>query len=242
MKIKHYYLIVLLVLALSSLIAEADIELWNRARSIAESNLNLIPGISRQEMQTMDKSGNILQSSNIIVAHQLNDDGEISSILLEATGNIDDEEEEVSEKLVTQMLERDLTPKREGIFFTEPGDRLKINYTGKKKEINGFTCLEFETEYTNVGPDGKDVTFTGSFWLDEVSGAPIYNDFSMDKTPFLVKNLKIERWYEYDRETGEWYLNEIKTTTDISILIKRMTNITRITYSDYWLYEKQESE
>src|SRR5690554_781738 len=240
MKIKHLCLIILPVLAVTLLLAEDELALWNRARSIADANLNLIPGITIQEMQTVDKSDKILQSSKIIITHQLDEDGGISNILIDASANGEKDDEKVSEELIAQMLERDLTPKREGIFYTEPGDRLKIRLTGKGKEIEGFYCYEYETEYSNVGPDGKDVKFTGSYWLDGDSGAPIYNVFTMDKTPFLVRNLKIERWFDYDRETNDWYLREILTTTDISMILKRLTNITRITHSDHWLYEREE--
>lgn len=230
------------VISLSALQADNPFSLWYQAREIAEANINQIPGVTHQLMATVDdRSGKVIQSSDIRISHSMNDNSEIVSTLLSKETDGEEADHPDNDRMVAGMLEKDLTPKREGLFFTEIGEKLKVKPTRNRKEINGFNCLEFEIEFTNTGQDGKDVTFLGSVWLDEKSGAPIYNTFVMDKTPRFVRDISIERYYHYDPEQRIWFLSEMVSKAEIRFLLKRMTNTTRITYSDYWLYEPKES-
>ncbi|MBW6516083.1 MAG: hypothetical protein K0B81_05640 [Candidatus Cloacimonetes bacterium] len=236
-------LLMLFTISFSLLWSDNTIVLWEKARAIVEANYNIVPGITHHQMVTTDdKSGKILQSSDVMISHQLNDEGEIVSFILEQAIEGEDSNHPDNDKMVKGLLERDLSPKREGIFFTEIGKNLQVIETDIRKEINGYNCREYEIKYTTHDEDKKEITFTGSVWLEENSGAPIYNMFDMDKTPPLVRELTIERWFHFDEDSKQWFLKEMKSTAAVRFLLKRMTNITSMLYSNHWYYPVEETE
>ncbi len=241
MKRLFSYLAVILIISYLSVLSAADnTQLWLKAQEIAEANLNLVPGITNQQMTTIDdRSEKVYQKSNATIAHQLNDEGKIINVLLEKELGGENPDHPDNDIMLERILEKDLTPVREGLFFRNIGDNLRIKYTGERKTINGFNCVEFATEYITTGEDGQDITFEGSVWLDKISGVPVYLIFSMDKTPRFVRDITVERWFNFERDSNRWYEKEMLTTAEIRFLFKRMTNTTHITYADHWLYEPE---
>ncbi len=241
MKIRFFILLLaILISALSPLSAQKNYILWNNACAIAEANYTLVPGKTHQVMLTTDdKSGKILQSSDLLITHHLNEEGEIVSTLIDKQIDGEDADHPDNDRMIDVMLQRDLTPNREGLFFTEVGKNLQLRETNHLRDFNGFNCVEYEMIFIATDEDDKEIKFNGSVWLEENSGAPIYNIFRMDKTPRFVKELIIERWYHFEPETNEWYLQEMVTTAEVRFLLKRLTNKTTMTYSDYWRYEPE---
>ncbi len=244
MKLNIYIpLVLLLILITSNLFSNEEYSLWLKAQIIAEVNLGLVPGKTRQEMETVDdKSEEIIQNSDVIILHQLDEEGRIINILQEQKTDGEGSDHPDNDRMVESLMQKDYTPKREGLFFTEIGDKLRIKLTEERQIIDGFICREYQVNYTTAGQDDKDVIFTGSVWLDEDSGAPIYLDFEMDKTPRFIRNIHVERSFAFNPETNEWVEGELLTTVEIRFLLKRMTNTTRISYSDYWHYPAEDLE
>lgn len=238
-----FNLIMIAIFSLSLLNAELESDLWSRARAIVEANYQKVPGITHHRMQTVDdKSGKILQSSDLVFSHSLNEEGKITTRVLNSEADGDDLEDQGNDRMIKEMLENDLAPKREGIFFTEPGNDLQVNPTGELMDFDGSSCWEYQIEYRTKNSDNKVVTFSGSVWLADSTGAPLYMIFKMDRTPRLVKELTIERWYHYDEENRQWHQKELRSTADVRFLLKKMTNTTIITYSDYWTYPIEETK
>lgn len=238
MSVIRYLLLTFLAISYFCILsAEADLLLWSKARSIAEANLHRVPGMTQQEVKTVnERSGEVIQSSKVTVIHYLDEDGKIINELLKEEILTDEMPPSEKNRMTEGLLEKDMTPSREGIFFEEIGDNLRVELTGAAEEIEGFHCLEYKVKYSTTGEDGKRVTFTGSIWLEENSGAPIYNILSMERTPRFVREIIIERWFDYEPDSGEWYQRQMNTTADIRVFLRRMTNTTRTTYQDYWLY------
>ncbi len=238
------YLIIWLCLTLFysfSLNALDKDNLWSKAQTIAEANLNLIPGKTHMTMTTVnDRSGDVIQNSEVKIKHFLNEKSEIVSKILQQDVEGENELDQENDRMINNMLERDLKPKREGIFFLEPNDDFKLKPTGEKSSIKGFDCLEFEFSFNTKTDDDKEVTFVGSLWLEEETGAVIKQVFSSDRTPMFVRDITIERSYFFDKDKQIWYLEEMTTKAEVRLLLRRLTNQSRTVYKDYWEYPYSE--
>ena len=235
--------ILLVILSLISIASEPLFgdrhpELWLKAKGIAEANWQLVPGFTKQTMVTYQtKSEKILHSMDIIVSHRLNEDGTIVNEIVEAVIGGEESDNPENNRMITGILEKDMTPRKRGMFLSDNPNNPSVEATGELMEINGFACTSFRFTYEDSYSDSRKAVYSGTAWLDVSTGAPILLLFSMDKLPMMLRELSIEQYYHFEPETNTWYQEKIVSDARVSLLIRRLTNESTITYSDYWRYD-----
>ncbi len=232
-----FVLLSILLLLPSFAYAESGLSLWEKAREIALENWRLVPGYTRLEMVTYyTRSEKVIQSTDVTVAHVLDEEGEIVNSLVEKESNSEEIDEADQDRMLEGLLNRDMTPKKDSMFLSQDPENPVYEPLNQTKEIKGFLCKAYSFEYESKHED-KPATYTGTAWLDSVTGAPILLTFTIGKMPIMVREFSIDQYYHYDPETNVWYQEKIETTANISLILRRLTNETTTTYWDYWKFD-----
>jgi len=229
-------LTIILVIAVAAVMISADdYQLWEKTRQIAENNWNWVQGMTTTIGETVNlKSGESESSTKTIIRHSPFQDMVMNEIELSVINGEEQTKEEASQQF-SEVLKRDNSPKRDGIFFENPNKKFTLKRNGKTETINGFECVGFEFSYYDA--ESKDIQ-TGTIWIESESGAPIKKVFSPKKNPRFVTDMEMTFDYYYNPETGDWYSESLDTIVNISVLGRKMRNNTVVTFSDYWRYER----
>ncbi|RLC50375.1 MAG: hypothetical protein DRZ79_04490 [Candidatus Cloacimonadota bacterium] len=211
-----------------------DDELLQKARKIAETNQNLVPGLIRTIMYQTNKQGEKKGFTEIIIKTELDKDGKIKNKFVK--GSIDGKEVDENNPAVKKSLETDYSPKKESLFFGEEAKNVQFSRTEREENINGIKCMAFEYS-RKMETDGKKYSEKGVIWLDEKSGKPIRREFTLDPLPKTVKSMTTS--ILFDDENGNWVCKRI--VSDISVqamLLIKMNVHSEINFSDYWKYNE----
>lgn len=223
---------------LQAILAFAQISdpLWQKAMTIAEKNAQYIPGKTIYQTDIKNpKDSKDNSTIFVILKHQKKETDTIETTIIEAKKDNKPMTEE-ERKEIDKLTERDLKPKKEGIFFTKDPKKLKVKANNLQKQINGMTCKGYEFEFKNQDEKGKEQILQGIAWLEENSGAPLLMKFSMKKLPMFVKDLEIENLFYFNKKTEQWYSLKLTTSVDISVMLKKIKSVTEMKFSEYWEY------
>lgn len=235
MKKKIFTLISLV--CLTGFISAEIPELWQKTRNIMQDNWRLTPGTTNVIIETRNaRNDEIEDSRELVIRHELDEEGYIENFIVKAKVNGEDVSLESAYDTFKDMLAMDIKPSKKGIYFDDPHDGFSLTQTAETRIINGYNCVAFEFSYYIEEQDNE---YSGIIWIDKESGAPIIREFSMKDTPRFVSSIDIEEIYHYEPESGEHYLLERNTYVNVSVLLKRMKNTTRMVYDNYWVYEDQ---
>lgn len=229
---KRTLFILLIIVSMGVLCAEKN-DLWEKAVTIANNNWDLVPGKTTTITETKNANdGELVSSTVLVVAHELYKDLIMNDLI---TSTIDGKEQTREEaiKQYAEILKRDNTPKKEGMFFMEKGDDLTYSHNGEKKTINEYDCIGFDFTYNDKG---HGTTYIGTVWLEKDEGFPVMKKFRMDKNPRFVTDMEITQYFHYSPETGIWHPESIDTVVHISAMGRKMLNNTQFHFADYWRY------
>ncbi len=217
--------------------SQADMCLIDRAREVEKANWRLVPGETLYKIKIIvNRTEEIVYESEVIIAHKLDDQGKIVNEVIKK--DVQEEESRIGQERLEAILNRDMTPKKEGFFLTGEEDNPIIKPLQETAEIEGKTCSGFEFVYTTK-LDGKEMTFEGVLWIDEKTGAPAFSSSKAVKTPMFVGDIKVEQTFFYDPKTEIGYITKLRTLTDINIPLRNMTMEITEKYSKYWNYEEK---
>ncbi len=232
-------LLVTMLISISFVYAQLTDPLWQKAMNIAEKNSQYIPGktIYHSDIKNPKNSTDdtVIQ---VEIKHQLSQGNKIVSTILKAMKNnepMNDEEK----KEISNLTEKEMKPKKDGLFFTKDPKKLKIKATEFKKQINNYLCKGYEFEFITKNEKGKEQILKGMAWLECEKGAPILLKFSLKKMPMFVKTLDIENYFYFNNDNEQWYSLKLNTNVEASILGKKIFNVTEFRFSDYWLFQEQ---
>ncbi len=214
-------------------VLSAEQSLWEKAMEIAAENWNWIPRLTTTTSETKNlKSQELEGSTELVVKHNLYE-GIIINELVTSSINGQEESLEEASKRYIEILQRDNTPTRSGMFFHVPGEEFTLKNNGKDKQISGFDCIGFDFSYRDEESKKKS---SGTVWLDKKSGAPILKEFSPDKNPRFVTGIDMIMHYHYNPDNGEWYAKTVDSNVHISAMGRKMISNTTVSYSEHWRY------
>ena len=131
---------------------------------------------------------------------------------------------------------KDLTPKKEGIFFEKNKKFLTLKKVKGTKTIEGKLCRGYRYDYTKTGL--KKDREQGTIWLDTTTGVPVLKEPAASKDLLATESTISNVYYGFNPETRQFYTERIEATTDISIpIVNLKMNIRSITIEEgHWEY------
>ena len=232
---KRVFIVVLIMMLMITFVYGSDkLDLWYKAQSIAQQNWNWVPGLTVQNSQTIDvKSKEVVDVSELWLSHQPYEDNLILTELVKATSGDKELSKKEARKTWDELMKRDMTPTKDGFFFADEKD-LTIIPLDEEEILGDFACSIYQFEYKTSKKGKEDIS--GKIWLEKETGAPIKREFSMAKNPRFVTGMLVEEYFHYDKNNNQWYREKVETTVNVSVLGKKIDNLTSIDYHDHWLY------
>lgn len=223
---------ILLVAAAGSLSASAATEnnigvtLWSKANAIADASESHLPGVRQISYQETDGKGNTVYADQAV------------ALLEGVLGGRYIQVREFGDEAIFDLMDR----YTDGLVITPFADNLyamEYTYTGVSETVNGKSAdvytfqmaldsdlLHYDPNYTPSGKllgwdsddDDFDDTFTGTIWLDRVTGAPVklVNNISLpDNT--TIGSLTIEQTIYFTIANGIVTPSQIGTVGKLTI-------------------------
>jgi hypothetical protein len=223
-------------------LAGAD-SLWARAVSLAEANADWVPGSVVMVMQEVDKHGEPKSGKRHEFWSRLypGEDGEVEAEIVKVLENGED----VTEERKAEMEEEEKDPDSHTMESYNPFERenqetMKVTATGSEVVVDGRPCAIFEFEHPEVeqdedGDKSREVTVTGTAWLESGTGVPVMVEYTTDPLPKRVKRMVTTIKYNYGGPDS-WYPASLHLEATGGFLFIKKHFHMDMTFSDHWLW------
>ncbi len=231
---KRLLIAALILMSFAFIHGSDKLDLWYKGQQIAQQNWNWVPGMTVQNSKTIDvKSNEVVDISELWLSHKPYEDNLILTELVRATSGDKELSEKEARKTWDELMKRDITPTKEGFFFANEDD-LTVTPLDEEELLGEFSCSLYQFEYKTSKKGKEDIS--GKIWLDKETGAPIKREFVMAKNPRFVTGMLVEEYFHYEKNSNRWYREKVETTVHVSVLGKKIDNLTSIDYQEHWLY------
>ena len=213
---RKYTAMVLLVLVMgwSGVLLEGNKgqELWQRAVAIAKRNQNWVPGRLESHIRMLTRKGRVKTHVETWLKLEEGEEGRIITSLEKYIKNGVDE----TKKRIKRFLEA--REKAEAERKKDSGERNNRNSLTIGLQDHPFSAavqdaVSFQLQKTDVSMNGKtcslfsyrqklagsgEVTRKGKVWIEQESGIPIKNQFTLEPLPSMVKRFNQQISYHAD--------------------------------------------
>lgn len=209
--------------------------LWQKAVELADQNRTWVPGLVIVKADIFDGSGDLKDSYEYWSKQTASTDGSVKNETLRSMKN---------GKLIAPEKKRPRSEKPRNMpqldthaFLPQEQQRVKAERTGKVRMFEGVSCAGFEFIHK---PSDSKVALSGTAWLDEATGRPMFVQLAPSPLPPFVKNLLFT--VSFPAMTGaEWYPSALRIEGAGGFaFFKRSFNST-LQFSDYWKRQKTSS-
>lgn len=209
--------------------------LWRKAVELAELNRTWVPGLVIVKANVFDGSGDLRDSYEYWSKQTASSDGSVKNETLRSLKNgqpIAPEKKRPRSERTRNMPRFDTHA-----FLPQEQERVSAVRTGQARTFEGVPCVAFRVTHK---PADSRVALSGTAWLDEVTGRPIFVQLAPNPLPPFVKNLLFT--VSFPAMTGaEWYPSALRIEGAGGFaFFKRSFNST-LEFSDYWKRQKPPS-
>lgn len=202
--------------------------LWRKAVDLAGQNRAWVPGLVIVKADVFDGSGDLKDSYEYWSKQTPASDGSVKNETLRSLRN----GQPVAPGKKRPRSERSRTMPRfdTHAFLPQEQQRVKATRTGQVRHFEGVSCAGFR--FTHKPADSR-IALSGTAWLDELTGRPMFVQLAPDPLPPFVRNLLFT--VSFPPVTGaEWYPSELRIEGAGGIaFFKRSFNST-LAFSEYW--------
>ncbi|MCF7918540.1 MAG: hypothetical protein K9N06_01345 [Candidatus Cloacimonetes bacterium] len=228
-------LMLIILLTVSILAADnQDDQLWQKAQEIARANWNWVAGVIEIRVAALDEDGEEMMPTDLMFSYEL-EDGEITGYY--DGGKRMDSLVPESDQMVQEMLKQDMTPDSASIFLNDGNWNLQVTRTGIEKKIRKMNCVEFSYTCQQPDEDGMIIPVQGNIWLDSETGAPVYDEQSMQPPVDMVKGITNKITYNYKK--GDWTVKSIESITSVEAMGQSMQMKNKMDFKKYWRYKPE---
>lgn len=209
--------------------------LWRKAVELADQNRTWVPGLVIVKANVFDGSGDLKDSYEYWSKQTASIDGSVKNETLRSLKNgqpIASEKRRARSEKPRNMPRLDTHA-----FLPQEQERVNAVRTGELRMFEGVSCVAFQ--FLHKPADSK-VALSGTAWLDEGTGRPMFVQLAPNPLPPFVKNLLFT--VSFPAMTGaEWYPSALRIEGAGGFaFFKRSFNST-LQFSDYWKQQKTSS-
>lgn len=202
--------------------------LWRKAVELADQNRTWVPGLVIVKASVFDGSGGLRDSYEYWSKQTASADGTVKNETLVSLKN--GQPIAPGKKRPRSERSRSMPRFDTHAFLPQEQQRVIAVRTGEARTFEGVPCVAFR--FTHKPAESK-VALSGTAWLDEVTGRPMFVQLSPNPLPPFVRNLLFT--VSFPALNGEeWYPSELRIEGAGGIaFFKRSFNST-LAFSDYW--------
>lgn len=222
------FLLFTLVSSLSFAQSDED-ALWQQTINHFSKSQDWIPGKIVSNFELLNGNGDPEEVTQTTMKIFQDDNGNITSKVVEVVQNGNDRTESAQEKQ-GEPQNRDFSMK-ESLFHPENQDRLERTRLSDTRIIDGQRCVGYE--YTL---ELEEETRNGTVWIDAETGLPVENVYSPDPLPKRVKKLENRVTFSYTPD-GSFYVDRLSVEGRGGVLFIQKEFRMEMTFYDYWKHE-----
>lgn len=209
--------------------------LWRKAVELADQNRTWVPGLVVVKANVFYGSGDLKDSYEYWSRQSAASDGSVKNETLRSLKN----GQPIAPEKKRPRSERSRNMPRfdTHAFLPQEQERVSAERTGQVRTFEGIPCAAFR--FTHKPTDSR-IALSGTAWLDEATGRPMFVQLAPNPLPPFVRNLLFT--VSFPAMNGaEWYPSELRIEGAGGIaFFKRSFNST-LAFSDYWKRQKAAS-
>lgn len=229
--------VIIFVLLCSAVLLVADArsdELWQKAKSLAETNWRWVAGEMELRVSALDDGNSEMMTMSLMFSYE-QEDGEIMGYYDGGTRSGDLIPE--NDQMVQQFLSQDMTPDSSSIFFNNEDWKLEVIRTGVVDKILKRQCAEFTFKGERPGEDGNPVPLEGKVWLELETGVPVYMEQTIYPPEEMVIKINNKITYQYKKDIFAIKKLESVTAGEAMGQKFKMKNVAE--FNKYWWFESE---
>jgi len=202
--------------------------LWRKAVELADHNRTWVPGLVILKANVFDGSGDLKDSYEYWSKQSASSDGSVKNETLRSLKN----GQPIAPEKKRPRSERSRNMPRfdTHAFLPSEQERVSAVRTGQARTFEGVPCVAFR--FTHKPADSR-IALSGTAWLDQATGRPMFVQLAPNPLPPFVKNLLFT--VSFAAMTGEeWYPSELRIEGAGGFAFFKRSFRSTMAFSDYW--------